>query len=310
MANDNFLPGEMDAEEAAKKRQQANAGAGYQWNADNAFNSWDLNPLAQEVGGGADGVRDTLASNRDAYLKPYYANYRAAVGEGNSADDDYGLFNDSKFQNYVRTGELPTQQPQTVTQAWSGNTGYAPPTTGTPGANDQTNQRADDLYSLLKGRATQALTVDPNDPTIRTQTDAYSADQTRAMRDYLADTAEGASPNANLRGEQRMAAEKAGQNTATFRGTLMNQQLQAKRDEIASALQQMGSTLSQDKQLEMQGLITSLDNAIKSRGLDLQKSGQDLDWKKALMNNDEFLRSLGLQEWVAGNDDYYRRAGI
>jgi hypothetical protein len=42
-----------------------NAADTYEWNANNIFNEqdggWDLNPLAMKIGGGADGVRDTLS---------------------------------------------------------------------------------------------------------------------------------------------------------------------------------------------------------------------------------------------------------
>jgi hypothetical protein len=86
-----------------------NAGAGYQWNANNVFQNWDLNPLAMQVGGAADGVRDTLSTSRDAYLQPLMNQYRDQARQtGVRADaTDQSLFADPNFQSFVQSGQMP-----------------------------------------------------------------------------------------------------------------------------------------------------------------------------------------------------------
>jgi hypothetical protein len=85
----------------------------------------------------------------------------------------------------------------------------------------QSQARGDELYEMLRARASQAANVSANDPAIRSQSDAYAAEQTRASQNYLADLAEQGGPYANLRGEQRLAAERTGSNIAGFKAELM-----------------------------------------------------------------------------------------
>lgn len=310
-----------------------NAATNYKWNADNVFKSWDLNPLAQEIGAGADGVRDTLAANRDAFLQPYMARYRQTVGAGNSADDDQGLFNDEDFQNYVRTGQTakgykvddtppPTPslpQTQNPMASWTGaTTATTTPTAAPPASNpaadlqnqllqqmfaQQQQQMADNaarntnLYNILLSRAQQGTQIDGTDPNIRQQADAYSANAQRASRNYLSDLAEKAGPYANLRGEQRLQAERLGQATGSFEAQLIGNELMARRQEIQNALSQMGSMLSVDQQNALQRQLGILDNAIaqQSLGNNLLSTllGNQLGWANLNSNNDQFAAQLG-----------------
>lgn len=77
----------------------------------------DLNPLAMQLGAGADGVRDSLARARDNFSQPLFAQYRAAVvalgGSGfHAPEDDFSLLNSQAFQEWLQTGQLPVPQAQ------------------------------------------------------------------------------------------------------------------------------------------------------------------------------------------------------
>lgn len=103
------------------------------------------------------------------------------------------------------------------------------------------------LYQYLMGRARQSLNVDPNDPIIKGQTDAFRAEQIRAGRRQVRDAAQrgGAYGNAAVRTEERMINEKTGQAVSTYQAQLLAGELQAKRQEVLEALtlaQRAGAT--------------------------------------------------------------------
>lgn len=150
----------------------------------------------------------------------------------------------------------------------------------------------DKLYQQLLDRATQGTKIDKNDAIIRAQADAYNATTDRSTRNYLADLAEQAGPNTNLRGEQRMAAEKSGQAEAGFEAELMGRELQARREEIQNALTEMGSLLTADQQAALQKELAVMDNALKKLALD--------------QNNDQFLKDLDYrkQQLAQQNQQY------
>lgn len=262
----------------------ANAADSFQWNTGNVFDEWDLNPLAQKVGGGADGVRDMLSDKRDAFLSPYMQQYRGAVGPAGSADDDYGLFNDAGFRSYVQNGQLPQQQ-QAPQQAQAAVAGGSVP---------QNQARNTELYDMLRARAQQGLNVSAQDPALRAQADAYSANEQRASRNYLADVAEKSGPNANLRGEQRMAAERTGQRTGAFEADLVGREISARRQEIAQSLESMRGLLTADEQMALQRELALLDDAARDKGMGLQQ-------QQMAQQNDQFMRELALREWDNAN---------
>lgn len=199
---------------------------------------------------------------------------------------------------------------ETPTQQWANNT----PNHGTEIFNWMKSQaekaeaervaqqaKADDLYGRYSDRATQGLAIDRNDPTIRAQADAYSANEQRSARSYLADAAEKAGPYANLRGEQRLSAERVGQRTGTFEAELMARELTSRREEIAQALAGMGGMLSGEQARALQNKLGMFDNLIRQQGVNLQGQSLDQDWQRALMQNDQFLRGLGLEAWDREN---------
>lgn len=163
--------------------------------------------------------------------------------------------------------------------------------------------RVEQLYNMLLSRAQQGTAIDRNDPIIRAQSDAYGANAERARRDYLGDVAEKSSPYANMQGEQRVTAEKLGQDTGAFEAELMGRELTSRRSEIAQALQQMQGLLTQEQQFSLTQELSRLDNAIKQQqlGLQSQQMGQQ---------NDQFMRNLGLQEWDRTNYWDALRSGL
>jgi hypothetical protein len=108
-------------------------------------------------------------------------------------------------------------------------------------------------------RANQSLNIDPNDPVMKQQMDAYNAQNTRAERDYLSGVAEKGGPNANITAETRAAAEKVGQLGGQFEGQLMQNELNARRQEIQSALSGAAGFLTQEQQMQLQEEMAALD---------------------------------------------------
>lgn len=171
--------------------------------------------------------------------------------------------------------------------------------------------RRDALYKHLEDRAGQALNFDASDPIIKAQTDAFRAQQDRSKRDYLSNVAERGGPDANMRGEQRMAAEKTGQATSGFQAELMGREMGSRRQEIASALQQQGGILNADQQMQLQQELGIIDQNMRQQGVDMQGRGLDLDWKKAMLNNDQFMADLGLRAGDRANYwDYANTYGL
>lgn len=162
----------------------------------------------------------------------------------------------------------------------------------------------DQLYGTLMGRAQQSTNINADDPVIRGQVEAFRNEQTRGMRDYLSDVAEGAGSLANLRGEKRMAAERTGQATGGFQAQLLGRELSAKRAEIADALQSMGGMLSADQQANLTRELGNIDSQLRSVGAGFQGAGVGFggaaafgglgnELQRALMQNQQFYSGLG-----------------
>lgn len=137
---------------------------------------------------------------------------------------------------------------------------------------------SDDLMSILKQRATQGLNINKNDPIIRQQTDAYSAQQQQAERNALSAMAEKAGPSGNIGAETRAANEQVAQNTSAFTGQLMQNELQARRDEIQNALTQWQGLLTDEQKMDLERQLAEMDNALQYARLSEQKDefGQSL----------------------------------
>lgn len=171
-------------------------------------------------------------------------------------------------------------------------------------------QKANDLYAQLQGRANQALTVNPNDPVIAAQTAAYNATQDRSARNYLGNLAEQSGPYANLQGQQRIVAEQTGQNDAAFQAQLLGSQLTSQRQDIADALNGMRGMLSSQQQNDLQAQLGNIDAAIKQQSLAQSQNqfGQSLGYQYANLGQqgtqfgqnlanqqDQFTQNIGFQ---------------
>lgn len=297
----------------------ANAADGYQWNADNAFDNWDLNPLAQKVGAGADGVRDTLAAGRDAYLQPQMQQYRnAATAAGARVDEgDENLWKSEGFRDFAKTGQTSfAPQNQTPSQQWTAQPGGPGglPVTGTPGGAQTPNTLVNPLFDLLMQRIQQPITPDANDPTIRRQADAYSAQQTRNSRNYLADQAERGGPYSNLQGEARLASEHAGQLSGQFEAGLIGQEQNARRASQQHDLDQYGSQLSDQQRLQLQEELGLRSAAAQDQSINNQYSlgllGNQTTQRGQNMSYDQFLRELALRESNQNNQWDYNWASL
>lgn len=255
-----------------KQQQQPQSWGGF--NAGNVFSSWDLNPLSQQTGMS----RDQLSLQRDQFLQPYYNQYRGAV----KADQgDQELFGSSDFQGFVQTGALPKNA--TPAQQWNAQGG---PTAGT----------GDALIQQLMLRAQQGLNVNRNDPTVRAQVDPFAANVERSRRNYVSDVAERSGPYANIRGEERMAAERAGQQTGAFEAEIIGREVAARRDEIQQALLLWGNQLTNDQRMALERELAQL-----------QDRARTADRSQA---NDQFLRELALREYGLTNELDLRWAGL
>lgn len=123
------------------------------------------------------------------------------------------------------------------------------------------------LYDQLLQRAHQGTQVDANDPNIRQQVDPYAASIERDRRNYLADAAEGMGANANMAGENRLSAEHAGQAKGMFQSQLIGREIDSRRQEIQSALTQLGGQLTNDQQQALQRELGYLNDATQRYGL-------------------------------------------
>ena len=183
-------------------------------------------------------------------------------------------------------------------------------------------KRGDELYGTWLGRSQQGLQLNADDPTIKGQVDVYRAEQDRALRNALSDSAEAGGLGDT---RKRMASERTSQNVASFQAELMARELGTRRAEVADALQSMGGMLSGDQRAGLERELGNLDNAIKqsqvgisARDTDLRgqlgfgdlnlrgqlgNRGLDNDLLRTMMQNEQFYGDLGLRSRT--QDDQY-----
>lgn len=127
-----------------------------------------------------------------------------------------------------------------------------------------TDPRSSAFFDMLMGRVKGINeNVDPNDPIIKGQTDAYAANAERAGRSYLSQAAERGGAGTNLDAAARSLAEKAGQSTGAFQASLMGDERGQRRAEIQNLLSMGGSFLSTADQQALQrelGLLNLQEN--------------------------------------------------
>lgn len=158
--------------------------------------------------------------------------------------------------------------------------------------------QSDQLMNFLLGRGTgqigdaslPALQFGPTDPIIKNQVDAYRVEQERGVRSALSRAAE-SSRGPSIPGEQNATArsleEKAGQATSGYEATLMNQELNARRQELQNALSGAMGFMTSEQQLALQDELARIQMALQEsqfgrslaeRGLEF---GADLDYRYA-----------------------------
>lgn len=138
----------------------------------------------------------------------------------------------------------------------------------TPTSGWSPDPRTNDLYNMLNTEATQNPIPSPNDPVIKAQTNAYNAQATRDMRNYMNELAEKGGPNANLGAQGMQAAEKVAQGAGQFQGTLMQNELNARRQQIQDALTGMGNLLSDQQRMQLQNQLAIMDNLLGQASLE------------------------------------------
>lgn len=156
----------------------------------------------------------------------------------------------------------------------------------------------EDLYKELFDRSHQTLKMDRNDPVIRQQADAFSAQQERARRNFLSDLAERGSPygtGAQL-GQQRMTAEHMGQQLGQFEAELMGRELETRRQEITHALDSRRAMLDENFRLALQKELALINDATQRHAINTgaQTSRDRLGFDIGQFEADYYLRSLGL----------------
>ncbi len=161
--------------------------------------------------------------------------------------------------------------------------------------------QAQELYNMLMERARRGENVDPNDPIIKAQTDAYRSEGTAARRNFLADQAEAGGPYGNMRSEERRSAEQLGKSVGGFQAGAMQQELGARRQQIEHALDQAGEFMTNQQRMSLQNELTRLQLAQQESqfGRNLKQQGsqfdRDLGFRYAGLNqaDNQFRDRLG-----------------
>lgn len=210
--------------------------------------------------------------------------------------------------------DAPAATPNTPTAPATPDTPAAPASTGPAGpvANIPdlpAAQRSADKTALIQQlmqRAQQGTKIDPNDPNIRGQVDAFSAQTERSRRNYLADQAEGTSPYSTgaMRGEERMTAERAGQAVGQLEVQLRDRELTARRDEIQQALDSLGGLLTEEERNGLEREKFNITSALEKTRINTQNN----QFFAGLNQNDrQFATQIAQNERFQNMDDAFRR---
>lgn len=242
-----------------------------------------------------------------------------------------GLKGDPNFDLYYGIGKTPQQMIDYMnTFSQYGNWAGGTPQTAGPQQPHGPGTRRNEMYDMLMSRAQQGLNVNPNDPAIKGQVDAYRGEQERMRRNLQSDYAEGGKSLSDT--QKRMSHEAVGHNVGSLQAQLVANERQARRDEIAQALSLNSQFLTDGEKLALQRELGMLDNEIKRNAVNLQSKELDLqsqlglgnlelqrqlgmgglenDLMRALMQNQQFYSDLGYRsansaaEWDARRGGY------
>lgn len=253
------------------------------FNYEQARDSW----MSGQYGQGEEGARAWAAANGVQYNGGDVINLPNGGGLidiiGNFRNPSAGLRN-----NWTAAGNNGPNPNGVAAGAGSGSVSSA----GSGGGSASRSPYYDTLIRNLFSRAGQGLNVDAaTDPNIRAQADPYRANVERASRNYVADQAERLGPGANITGEERVAAEHAGQAAGMFESRLVGHEIDARREEIQQALAELGGILSADEERSLRQELAYLNDETQRLGINtnagIAMRGQDLQ-------NNQFMNRLGL----------------
>jgi hypothetical protein len=234
---------------------------------------------------------------------------------GVATQEGGGIIDDSENNGSNPDAPKPADGTTNVSNATSTPWNDAPPATGATATTPAqiptlpAQTRTADMQALvdqLKARASQSTVIDPNDPVLKAQTDAYRAEQIRAARNATADAAEQNSPynTGQQAGIARMMNEKVGQNTSQFEANLMQQELTSRRNEIQQALDSMGGLLSDEEKNGLQRELANLNAAVSQA----QMNTQNTQFYAGLSQQDkQFVSQLAQNEKFHNSDDAFKR---
>lgn len=239
------------------------------------------------------GVKDNGAGSGFTDLQ-YWAQHPSEVTNGRLEADLNGTGSDQPTGT-PGTGPWSTSGAADRAQGGSGGSGggliqFGAPSAAQTGAIGTVNtmdgalgtKDASGLYNTLQARAGQSLKVDPNDPIIKAQVDAYRAEQTRAARNLMSEQAERGGVNSNQDATQRSATEKAAQQTAGFQGQLLSNEVAARRQEIQAALSGQQGILTAQQQMALQQELANLDVKLRSYQFGQSQNQQEAQFARTL----------------------------
>jgi hypothetical protein len=159
------------------------------------------------------------------------------------------------------------------------------------------------LIQQLMARAQQSLAVTADDPTIRAQSEPFSAAQDRLARDQIANAAESGGPVQNIDGTTRMANEKAAVNSGQFTSQLLSREIDSRRQEIQAALTGMQGYITDQDRMGLERELGYLNDATQRFGIqtgaDTSRYNADSSANTARrgqdLSNDQFMADLGLR---------------
>jgi hypothetical protein len=151
----------------------------------------------------------------------------------------------------------------------------------------------DAFKKALLDRLNKPVGVDPNDPTIKAQTDAFSLAQTRAKqrsREAMASRAGATGQISDLAGSGAFdeglsnLEQQQGESEASYNAGLMGDELTKQRDELYRYAALAGNQLSGVESRALQEKLANLDAQIKREQMTQQggQFSQDLDLRKLL----------------------------
>jgi hypothetical protein len=171
---------------------------------------------------------------------------------------------------------------------------------GPPQPNTTNAGTQDVVRNSYLAQATQGTKIDTQDPNFRQQADTFAAGVERQRRNFISDQAESLGPTATgaLRGQERMAAEKAGQAIGGFEAELVGRELANRRQEIQTALAALGDQINSDLGRKLQRDLAELQAQMQRLGIETNAatSAAELDLRRYLGDADTGIRNRTLDQ--------------